>query len=312
MTKRSDARSGGLGQLRLAAEIAGLNGRDTTPPESRFFRTPDGLRLHYLDWGGDGSPIVFLHGGVLTAHTWDLVCLELRDSFRCVALDQRGHGNSDWSPSGRYLPARHADDITALIAHADLDSPALVGQSMGGVNALTYALRPGVSPALLVIVDMAPDHHFEVADRVRETVRQTSAAGDLDRLIEVAAAFNRWKDPRLRDRTVVANLRERPDGTWAFKHDDRHLDPAVIAESRGAMRDLVRDPVALQCPALVVRGGVSRIVSREDAMTLAAALPTGFYAEIAEAGHNVQGDRPRELAQILRQILLGTAISGRR
>ncbi len=43
--------------------------------------------------------IVFLHGGALNAHTWDLVCLALRDDYHCVALDQRGHGDSDWAPA---------------------------------------------------------------------------------------------------------------------------------------------------------------------------------------------------------------------
>jgi pimeloyl-ACP methyl ester carboxylesterase len=55
-------------------------------------------RFHYLDWGGSGTPIIFLHGGGINAHTWDCVAVMLRDRFRCVALDQRGHGDSEWSP----------------------------------------------------------------------------------------------------------------------------------------------------------------------------------------------------------------------
>src|SRR5262245_38644566 len=65
-------------------------------PSTRFFSTGDGVSLHALDWPDAGEPILFLHGGALTAHTWDLVCLDLSDSFHCVSLDLRGHGESGW------------------------------------------------------------------------------------------------------------------------------------------------------------------------------------------------------------------------
>ena len=99
-------------------------------PASHRFAARDGLMLHYLDWPGAGDAIVFLHGGALTAHTWDLVCLDLGDQFRCIALDLRGHGLSDWTDD--YKIESHVGDLAALTRHVGLQSFHVVGMSLGG------------------------------------------------------------------------------------------------------------------------------------------------------------------------------------
>jgi esterase len=133
-----------LEHARLAADVAGLDLDEVVLPAERDL-VVDGLRLHYLDWGQSGRPeVLFLHGGCLTAHTWDLVCLALRPDFHCLALDQRGHGDSEWSPALDYGADAHVGDISGLIDQLELSAPVLVGQSLGGLNAMTYAAqRPG-------------------------------------------------------------------------------------------------------------------------------------------------------------------------
>ena len=86
------------------------------------------MRLHYLDWGPAGRrpgtrggwPLVFLHGGGLNAHTWDIVCLALREEYRCHALDLRGHGDSEWSPAQDYSLGAHLRDLEAFADHLDI------------------------------------------------------------------------------------------------------------------------------------------------------------------------------------------------
>src|SRR5262245_1878470 len=86
-----------LAHHRSAAELAGLEIPEFVAPEHHDV-VLGGLRLHYLDWGTAGHPpALFLHGGGQTARTWDLCCLALRPELRCIALDQRGHGDSEWS-----------------------------------------------------------------------------------------------------------------------------------------------------------------------------------------------------------------------
>src|SRR5262245_49859397 len=75
------------------------------------------MRFHYLDWGTRGRPpMVFLHGGGLNVHTWDLVCAALKPERHCIALDQRGHGDSEWSPSDTLClqPENHPNQFTSL------------------------------------------------------------------------------------------------------------------------------------------------------------------------------------------------------
>src|SRR4051794_31152425 len=97
-----------LAHLRLAVRIAGLEVDELVLPTEHDV-VVGGLRLHYLDWGSARRPpLLFLHGGCLTAHTWDLVCLALRKQFHCLALDLRGHGDSEWSPTVDYGPDAHS------------------------------------------------------------------------------------------------------------------------------------------------------------------------------------------------------------
>ena len=78
------------------------------------------MRFHYLDWGIKGlPPVVFLHGGGLNAHTWDIVCAALRRERHCLALDQRGHGESEWSPEMDYATESHAGDLERVRGRAE-------------------------------------------------------------------------------------------------------------------------------------------------------------------------------------------------
>src|SRR2546423_7194822 len=129
-----------LEHLRLATSVAGLDVEELVLPADHDI-VVDGMRLHYLDWGCKGPPLLFLHGGCLTAHSWDLVCLALHHEYHCIALDQRGHGDSEWSPTLDYGPEAHVRDIRGLVAKVALTMPVLVGQSMGGLNAITYAAQ---------------------------------------------------------------------------------------------------------------------------------------------------------------------------
>ena len=144
-----------LEHLKLAVKVSGVEVSDVVLPEDRELRVGN-LRLHYLDWGNEHRPpLVFLHGGALTAHTWDVVCLALRDHYHCLALDQRGHGDSDWADD--YSHERHCEDIEGFIDQLGIDRTVLVGQSMGGLNSIVYAGRGASGWPPLVIVDVGPE-----------------------------------------------------------------------------------------------------------------------------------------------------------
>src|SRR3954447_15339895 len=133
MTNRSDAATL-LERLAAAHKIGYAPG---LPPAARQRRTPEGVALICVHWAGTGEPILFLHGGTLTCHTFDLVCLAMRHSYHCVAVDLRGHGDSAWADN--YTMDAYVRDVAAVIAEFGWTRVHLVGMSLGGIIAAQYA-----------------------------------------------------------------------------------------------------------------------------------------------------------------------------
>jgi esterase len=206
-------------QLRAVTEIAGLKPSKIVMPEDHH-TIVGAMRFHYLDWGGNGHPILFLHGGGINAHTWDVVSLMLRERYHCIALDQRGHGDSEWSPAIDYGVATQVGDVEGFIEKLGLANPVLLGQSMGGLNSIAYATHHSDRIRAMVIVDVAPEISAPGADRIRD-FSSTPELESPDAFLERAVKFNSLRDPAVLRRSLHYNLRETPAGKWTFKHDQR-------------------------------------------------------------------------------------------
>jgi pimeloyl-ACP methyl ester carboxylesterase len=292
-----------LAHLRTASEICGMQVDEIVLPEDEHI-VADGLRLHYLDWGRHGCPpLLFLHGGRLTAHTWDLVCLAMRAERHCVALDQRGHGDSAWSPSLDYGPEAHLRDISAWIERLGVDEPVLIGHSLGGLHAMTYAGQADVRVAAVVLIDVGPGVRAAGARRIADFAANDRRPASLEEFVERASAFNPRRDPRLLRRSLLNSLRQLPDGKWTWKHDQRMLTPEYLASTKASVERLRERVGSISCPVLVVRGGESDVYSDADAAAFANALPDGRWVKVESAGHNVQGDNPLELVAVLTDFL---------
>jgi pimeloyl-ACP methyl ester carboxylesterase len=290
-----------LEYLHRLAERVGVHAHHVAEPSEGDIRSGD-LRLHYLDWGNDHlPPIVFLHGGGLTSHTWDAVCLALRAEYHCLALDQRGHGDSDWADD--YGVEGRAGDVEAFVRDRGLDDFVLVGMSMGGIAALGYAARRPETLRALVIVDVGPEVQTEGAKRITSFMAQPSELDSVDDFVERALEFNPLRDRELLRFSLLHNLRKLPSGKWTWKYDTRprsHPDPD---KARTHSRELWDVLDRISCPTLVMRGEHSDVFHRADAERLAAALPHGSWIEIEGAGHTIQGDNPTALVAALRTFL---------
>jgi pimeloyl-ACP methyl ester carboxylesterase len=296
--------------LATTAVRAGFSFPGVVLPESREFHLGR-MRFHYLDWGNRHLPtIVFLHGGALNAHTWDLCCLALRDDYHCVALDQRGHGDSDWAPAdgpegADYSIGAQLADTKGFIDHLGLDRFVLVGMSLGAINALAFAIAHPERLNHLVIIDAGPEMRRPGSSRIRDFVREVQETVTVEAIIEKALKFNPRRDPAILRRSLMHNLRQQPDGTWRWKYDTRRfqrLDHDAHRAERARLADGLR---RILCPALVVRGGESDVFHPEDAERLAARLPQGRWVTVPRAGHTVQGDNPKDLVAALRRFLTG-------
>jgi esterase len=287
---------------RLRLELSGLPYRPLTPPKHHHIIL-HGMRFHYVEWGDRaGRPLLFLHGGGQTCRTWDVVCHELSQDYRCIALDQRGHGDSEWSYELDYRIEAHAADTAALVDALDLAPLVIVGMSLGGVNGLHYALARPEAVAGFVAVDVGPWVNVEAGRPIRAFMQEVAGLEQLEQFVDAALRLNPRRDARLLRRSLWNNLRLCPDGRLMWKTDSRRRDErsAVVTAALGPIRERIAD---LRCPTLIVRGGDSPILGEEDARRFAEAIPHGRWIAIEGAGHSVQGDQPKALIEALRTFL---------
>jgi pimeloyl-ACP methyl ester carboxylesterase len=289
--------------LELSAATAGISLSELVLPDEHHVLLRR-MRFHYLDWGTPGlPPVIFLHGGGLNAHTWDLVCASLRRERHCVALDQRGHGESEWSPQMDYATESHVGDLDAFVEALGLDRFVLVGMSLGGVNALAWAGQHSRRLAGLVLVDVGPEIRFDGVRKIQAFTSETTPLDSVEQFVERALAFNPRRNRELLRRSLLHNLHRMPDGRFMWKYDQRHrgkVDPGAYARRRDLLWSAAD---AVECPTLVVRGAQSDVFHDEDAERLAARLRQGRWVRIERAGHTVQGDNPADLLVALRAFL---------
>ncbi len=289
--------------LELSAATAGVRLPEIVLPSQHHVLLRQ-MRFHYLDWGTAGlPPVVFLHGGGLNAHTWDLVCAALRRERQCLALDQRGHGESEWSPEMDYATESHVGDLEAFLDTLGLQRFVLVGMSLGGINALAWAGQHSRRLDGLVLVDVGPEIRFDGVRKIAAFTSDATPLESVEEFVDRALAFNPRRNRELLRRSLLHNLRRMPDGRFMWKYDQRHrgkVDPGAYARRRELLWSAVD---AVECPTLVVRGAESDVFHDEDAARLADRLRRGRWVRIEGAGHTVQGDNPADLLVSLREFL---------
>ncbi|GAA2312834.1 alpha/beta fold hydrolase [Streptomyces violaceusniger] len=269
----------------------------------------DGGVVLVADAYGDRAdpPVVLLHGGGQTRHSWRATAHELAEAgWYTLPVDQRGHGESGWSPDGRYGLDRFAGDVVRIAEFLGRP-PVLVGASLGG-NASLAALGHRPELALgLVLVDVSPFFQPKGADRIRGFM--SSGTEGFASLEEAADAVAAYLPHRTRPRSTEGlrkNLRE-VDGRYFW-----HWDPAFLSGTggRAAGRDTLIDPDrlgaaarSLRVPTLLVRGGASDVLGVADATRFLDLVPHAEYADIEGAHHMVAGDDNTVFGRVLGEFL---------
>ena len=198
-----------------------------------WFNVADGIRLRALDWGGDGAPVLLLHGGALTAQTWDYVCVGLRSEFRLIALDMRGHGESSWSDD--YSIGRLAADAAQTAAALGLPRLHVAGMSLGGVVAAELALTTTDLVRSLAMVDVAPGVEFDGTARMRGFLNGMTGAPSVSAVTDAAMRTSPGSDRERVSYRMNALLRQRADGVWQWRRDSRRIVdyPHILSHIQG-------------------------------------------------------------------------------
>ena len=262
-----------------------------------------GRRFHYTEWGAPTSPaLVMLHGVTGHARTWDEEAAALATRYRVLALDQRGHGDSEPATDCDYTVAAMSADLTAFADALDLARVSIVGLSMGGRVAIAFAGQAPRRVDRLVIVDIGPDISEAGLLRVGTLMAKSP---ELFTSLEHALAFHRVANPLYTEAMLLHRVQHgtKPvEGGFTWKYD-RGLREAVRS---GTWRDpidlwpLWRD---IACPILLVRGGDSDVLSVETAKRMLDENPNTRLAEVPGAGHTVPGDQPTAFRTLLDDFL---------
>jgi pimeloyl-ACP methyl ester carboxylesterase len=268
---------------------------DTLPPrpEPRHHWTgAGGLQLAGDSWGEPSGPLVLLqHGGGQTRHAWKGTGRSLGAAgYHAVAFDARGHGDSEWASDGDYSQDAMVEDLTRIISALGDQRPVLVGASMGGGTSLVAVGEDHVDATALVLVDIAP--RIEPGGVTKISAFMNRNPDGFASLQEVADAIASYQPHRPRPTNLdglAKNVRLREDGRYHW-----HWDPKFRAGHRDLdqrQHRLEACARSLTLPTLLVRGGLSDILTEEGAQEFLEMCPHAEYVNVTGAAHMVAGDR---------------------
>jgi pimeloyl-ACP methyl ester carboxylesterase len=241
----------------------------------------NGLRIHFLDWGADGKPpLIMLHGIGRIAHTFDHIAPHFTPNYHVIAVDMRGHGDSDWDPKSAYLVEDYTKDIEGLAAELHLRNITIWGNSTGGRVAQVFA---GLHPELVSAViaeDVGPERPTQVAESVTRQLKQEDEKGwasEEELLTQLKTSNPRTPEEILRAYAHYGSKR-RPDGRVIWKRDPAIGNGFVPTELWRFVRQI-------KSPIIYVLGGRSTIVPAGTQDELKKALPQAQITTIPGVGH---------------------------
>jgi pimeloyl-ACP methyl ester carboxylesterase len=251
-----------------------------------------GIKLVADTVGPVNAPtILFLLGSGQTRQSWGAALLQAaKRGYRAVALDQRGHGDSEWSRDGDYSLGGFAADARRVIEQIG-GNPIVVGASLGGIVGLLIAAAPPPALRALVLVDITLRVERKGAQEVAAFMDSAPTGfGSIEEAADAVAAYLPHRQRPKDTSGLMRNLRLR-DGRYYW-----HWDPAMLQMGRDAQlldakpNPLERAASAINIPTLLIRGGRSRIVSETGVREFLEAVPHAEFVEIPDAHHMVAGD----------------------
>jgi pimeloyl-ACP methyl ester carboxylesterase len=262
-------------------------------------------RFHFLEWGAPSLPnLLLLHGGNQSAHSWDLVSLHLADRFHVIALDQRGHGDSEWARDADYSSHAMAADASSVLSELDIDSVTVLGHSMGGMNTLRLAIEQPDLLDRIVLVDIGPELSEAGTKSIRNFVTENREFEDLEDFIQNVQKYDPYRSREHIERTVKYNLLQRADGRFVSKRDHGPRLATTQGQREQSDRFSINDTARIAQPTLIIRGADSNVLSAEAAERFVQALPNGELKTVPNSGHNVHGQNTSGFLDALLPFLL--------
>ena len=259
----------------------------------------NGLTLNCVDYGGAGKqPILFIHGGSAHAHWWDFIAPAFTADFHVLALDQRGHGESEWPEDWAFSSSHYVSDIDKILDQWGFGAPILIGHSMGAHNVLAYAVEHSDRLRAMVAVDSPADYTDEAVDFMRTYAEKPPRVfGSLEEAVENFKVMPRetMAKKEILDHIARLSYKRRDDGAWIHKVDRR----TMIRRPSRVWRSLSN----IKCPTLIVKITKSPVLDREAAKKMTKKIPDARLVEIDDSYHHVMLDNPAGLIAALKDFV---------
>jgi pimeloyl-ACP methyl ester carboxylesterase len=278
------------------------------------FYLSQSIRLHYWDHGGEGKPwLVFVHGGMDHARSWDKVTGPFLKDYHVIAVDLRGHGDSAWVPGAAYGVMEHVRDMAALsesLAAPEID---IIAHSLGGMISLCFAAAFPERVRRAVILEGLghPGWYTRNAglpERLRSWIEATQgrAARSRDyRTLEAAVRRMKEANAHLSDEMAyhlaIHGVQRTPDGGFTWKFDPLIRATDRLRFERADLEQVLRE---VECPVLLVNGEQSWAESYAAA-GVQDLLRRGTVLRVPQAGHWIQHDQPEILIEAASRFLRG-------
>lgn len=278
-----------------AAVAAGIEFDDDTPPVQCKIDGAD-CELNYVDWGAapDKPAIVFVHGFLQQARSWDFTCLALRDRFSCWSLDLRGHGDSGRPADPGFTTHHYLSDLSSFLNHlretGAASSVSVCGLSLGGQLAYLHAASNPDTVDSIVVVDVAPQLNREARKGVRRFIDALPRDGTFDALVERVTELSPLRTEAAVRGSLERSVNIRADGSWEWKHDPRLFDHHRVSFTPEELWDALSN---VTVPALFVMGRNSRMVAPETVQRMLDVVPGSSAVTVPNASHRVPGDNPQ-------------------
>lgn len=258
------------------------------PGARDIFVEANGLRHHLIGRGSPGNPVVMMiHGLAGQAHTFDAVANHLFATCHVYCLDVRGRGESDWGSSDGYYTDNYVADLEAVRAALGIRAFALVGTSMGGIITMNYAPAHPEYVTRVVLNDIGPEIDPRGLARIAEYVGHApDAFPDMKTVVKYYRENYAPMIEHLPDDQVEAfarwNVRKNDTGVYVWK-----MDPAVrnLAAGRAPALDQWEAVKLIACPALIIRGAESDVLSPEVAQRMVSEMRDARLTEVPGVGH---------------------------
>jgi len=246
--------------------------------------------------------MLLLHGFMGHAHVWDAFAPEFRSQCHIIALDQRGHGESQWSKEAAYSIDEHFSDLATFVETFDLCNLVLIGHSMGGRNALFYAACVPERVQSLILVDSRPGNTAESSSALMQLLLHFPLQADtLAQVVESIQRLHPYMPTATACHTAKYGYMRSEHGKYVPKYDTRMSLQCEKAEySPENIWPFLRN---VACPTLVVRGEESPFLSREDAEKMCSVISKAVLMEIPQATHMPVQENPNAFKKVVSDFL---------